>query len=174
MLSFRLPSARTLTAALSALAIAAAAMSVSAKPARALETEQLLGLLLGAAAVALIVRSYSSNEQPPADTRYAGRTLPAHCQETIRVSGVEFEVYNSGCLQRAGMTRLPEYCERTIQTNRGPHRIHDKSCLLQAGYQAEQRPSHPRPTPPPTHWQPPHWQPPHWQPPHSRPHRLLR
>lgn len=124
--------------------MAAAAMALAGvmapKPAKA-SNDELIQFLLGAAAVAVIVQSFSSPPREEAHRRYTGRVLPAHCRETLRVRHRHIEVYNARCLRQAGMRRLPDHCAETVRTNRGQRHVHRERCLRAAGYQVEHKSS---------------------------------
>ncbi len=127
-----------------AAAVAVAVAGVVSAPTQARASDDdLIRFLLGAAAVAVIVHSFSDR---PRDTsrRYTGNVLPDHCRETLRARGRLVEVYNAHCLQRAGLNRLPHHCAETVPTNRGDRRVFRERCLTQAGYRTESRYQQPR------------------------------
>lgn len=154
-----MPIATRLKAFGAAAVVALAAVTTAPTPARASDDE-LIRFLLGAAAVAVIVHSFTDRprDSRPRDTgrRHDSNVLPDHCRETLRVRGRHVEVYNAHCLRQAGLTRLPRHCAETIPTNRGQRQIYREHCLLNAGFRAESR-----------HWQPHPPQRP------SRPHRAV-
>ncbi len=125
-----------------AAVLALASVTTAPTQARASDDE-LIRFLLGAAAVAVIVHSFTDRprESRPRDTgrRYTGNVLPGHCLETLRVRGRHVDVYNARCLRQAGVTRLPGRCAETIPTNRGQRHIYREQCLLNAGFRPEAR-----------------------------------
>lgn len=134
------------TGILAGAAMALAGISASVTPAKASDDE-LIRLLLGAAAVAIIVHSFTDRPQQ-SQRRYTGRVLPDHCRETLRVRHRHIDVYNARCLRDAGMRRLPAQCMETVRTNRGERRIYRERCLFAAGYRAESGSVLPRRLPP--------------------------
>ena len=137
---------RRLAALLLTAALATAGMIAASAPARAQSGEDLVRFLLGAAAVAVIIRSIDSN----ATVRYIDRrTLPRECLETVRMRGRQVDVFHSGCLRRAGYRGLPDRCEVSFRTNRGHRTGYEARCMQRSGYSVSrgggQRPHQGRP-----------------------------
>jgi hypothetical protein len=120
---------------LSAGAIALAAVAAPAGPARAQTADELLAFILGATAVAVIVRSLDSNARPR--QRLGANTLPDACLERVRLRGREFDLYHSACLASYGVGRLPQRCEAQIRTNVGVRRYFLAQCLFEANYRPQ-------------------------------------
>ncbi|TVP72448.1 MAG: hypothetical protein EA339_06640 [Rhodobacteraceae bacterium] len=111
--------------------VAGSALLVGASmtPAQASD-DQLLKLLLGATAVAVIVHTASRAQSQPRQSQPAhARGLPAQCRETLRIRGQHVSVYNAHCLQSAGFHRLPAQCHEVVRTNRGPRAVYRARCL---------------------------------------------
>lgn len=134
-----------------ALAVVLAGATAAPTPARA-SNDDVLRFLLGAAAVAVIVHSFTAPPRAPV-RQYGGSVLPDHCLETLRVRGRHIDVYNAACLERAGVRHLPGHCAQTVRTDRGERRVFGESCLHQAGFRPEPRSHPPRSQQPPA---PPH------------------
>lgn len=142
-LSRRLP--RRMVGILSGAALIIAAIVSGSTPARA-SNDDLIRFLLGAATVAVIVRSFNDRDPTPT-RRYRSNELPAHCVETLRVRQRHVDVYNARCLSRAGVHNLPQRCHEAIPTNRGTRQVYRARCLERSGYRvagAETRPHRPR------------------------------
>jgi len=127
----RLP--QRLTALLAVAVLALAGALASTQPARA-QNDDLVRFLLGAAAIAVIVRAFDANARI---TYIDHWTLPGACLETVRVRGRHVDVYNRGCLQRAGYRNLPHHCQVSLRTHHGRRTGYEASCLYRAGYRAE-------------------------------------
>ncbi len=102
--------------------------------------------LLGAVAVAIIIRAIDDNHRPQYIDRW---TLPDSCLERVRIRGREVEIYNGRCLNRGGYRNLPEHCEVSYRTSNGHRSGYESQCLYREGYRAEsasvpQRPSRER------------------------------
>jgi hypothetical protein len=135
---------RRMTMILAAAALALAGALAAASPARAQSTDDLVRFLLGAAAIAIIVRAIDEGHRPA----YAGdRVLPAACLETIRLQGRQIDLYHRGCLRRAGYRGLPGHCEVSYRTAQGRRHGYEARCMQRAGYVPQghhgQRPDHP-------------------------------
>ncbi len=153
----------TLTAAIAALAIA---VSGFAAPAAAKPDRDLVRLLAGAAAVAVVVgaldhdrreqrveqRYYQPRHyQPRRGTPYVyheqgyGRpayrpqrvpALPSSC--VLRAAGSYDAYYSGPCLYNAGLGRyLPEACAEFARSPNGWHRVFGANCLTRAGLRPE-------------------------------------
>ncbi len=114
-----------LTGLIAATALAVSALVVAPSPARA--SDDLLRLLLGATAVAIIVHSAtrSSGSSPQQQTK----GLPPHCRETLGIHGRHVAVYNARCLHQAGLRNLPQRCHEVVRTNRGQRGVYRAQCL---------------------------------------------
>lgn len=126
---------RRLTALLAAAALALAGMVAAPSPARASD-DDLVRFLLGAAAVAVILRAIDGQGRGHYIDHW---TLPADCLETMRVRGRTVDVYHRGCLSRAGYTDLPGHCQVNLNTDRGRRTGYEALCLYNAGYRTEGR-----------------------------------
>jgi hypothetical protein len=131
---------RRLTALLVAGALILAGMIATAAPARAQSNDDIVRFLLGAAAIAIIIRSIDDNHRP---IYISPRVLPDSCLETARVQGRVVDVYHRGCLNRAGYRNLPQHCEVSLRTHQGRRVGYEARCLYRAGYSAEDRFYHP-------------------------------
>lgn len=133
---------RPLITLIAAAALALAGALATATPARAQSTEDIVRFLLGAAAVAIIIRGIDDRHQPDFIDRW---TLPDSCLERVRVRGREADIYNAHCLARAGYRNLPQHCEVRLRVQGGNRTGYEAGCLYGAGY----RPQHPvtRPQP---------------------------
>jgi len=128
-------------------ALALAGLTSVATPARSDTTEDLMRLLLGIAAIAIVVHAVDDRRTPRHISRWV---LPDACMETVRVRSRHVDVYNARCLERSGYRSLPQYCQVPMRTDRGERRSFLAQCLYDAGYQREQRyvrpvPQHPHP-----------------------------
>ena len=127
------------TGALTAAGVALTAMTLPAAPAKASD-DALIKLLLGAAAVAIVVQAARSDGRSnQSRTRHSSRELPRHCQETWTVRNRNISLYNAQCLRDAGLRNLPRQCLETRRTNRGQRSVYRAACLYDAGYTAERR-----------------------------------
>lgn len=136
---------RRLTALLVAATLILAGMIATAAPARAQSNDDIVRFLLGAAAIAIIIRSIDDNHRP---VYISPRVLPDSCLETARVQGRVVDVYNQRCLNRAGYRNLPQHCEVSLRTDRG-HRVgYESRCLYRAGYRSDGHGFRPEPTRP--------------------------
>jgi len=117
-------------------------MIATAAPARAQNSEDIVRFLLGAAAVAVIIRAIDDNHRP---TYIAPRVLPDSCLETARVDRRMVEIYNARCLSRAGYHSLPQRCEVNLRTDRGRRTGYEAQCLYRAGYSPERHGARPLP-----------------------------
>lgn len=122
---------RRMTLILTAAALALAGALATAVPARAQSSDEVVRFLLGAAAVAIIIRGLDDSHRPA----HAGHgRLPAGCLETILLQGRHVDVYNRGCLRRAGYHDLPGWCEVSYRTAHGRRHGFEATCLREAGY----------------------------------------
>lgn len=145
---------RRFTAVVAAAALALAGLAATSSPARASNHDDIIRFLLGAAAVAVILRAVEGQGSGYYIDRW---TLPDACLETMRVRGRTADVYHRGCLNRAGYTSLPGHCQVSLNTDRGRRIGYEAHCLYDAGYRGEWGGGHyrPRPVEPVHPWQPP-------------------
>lgn len=135
-----------------AIATAAAlALSGFAAPAEARSKKNdMIKLLLGAAAVGLILNQMNQGKAEavtplpnPNDwnNRYpaVGRSVPAECVMDVTVNGRLREVVSSRCLREfGGASQLPADCAFDIRTNAGTRTVYGPQCLRDYGYRIEQ------------------------------------
>ncbi|MGY6704780.1 hypothetical protein [Roseinatronobacter sp.] len=125
------------TGALLAAGVALGAIAMPATPAKASD-DALVKLLLGAAAVAVVVHAArSDNRSNRGRPQHNSRELPAHCQETWSVRNRNISLYNAQCLRDAGLRNLPRQCLENTRTNRGQRSVYRAACLYDAGYRPE-------------------------------------
>jgi hypothetical protein len=136
---------RRLSVLLAVASLILTGIIASAAPARAQSNEDIVRFLLGAVAVAVIVRAIDDNHRP---AYISSRVLPDSCLESVRVQGRVVDVYNSRCLGRGGYRNLPQRCEVSLRTNRGNRVGYEANCLYRAGYSAEGHGYRPQPTRP--------------------------
>jgi len=114
--------------------LALAAVPATTAPARAQDADDLIRFLLGAVAVAVIVRAIDDSQRPA----YLGdRILPEACLETVHLQGRNADIYNSRCLRRAGYRNLPDRCEVRYRTANGRREGYESRCMYRAGYRPE-------------------------------------
>jgi hypothetical protein len=158
---------RRLKLIISAGAVALAGLAASAAPARAQSSDDLIRFLLGAAAVAVVVRAIdgSASSSRVSRGRLPHGVLPEACLETVRLNRRHVDLYHAGCLGWYGIDRLPRRCETRIPTDRGMRSYHLAQCLHEAGW----RPQYASvPSRPQDHWTPPRRSHDHWSPPRHR------
>ncbi len=119
----------------SAAAIALAGIAAPGGPARSQSADEILAFILGAAAVAVIVRSFEQDARPR--HRLGAGRLPDACLETVRLNRRHIDLYHAGCLGWYGFDRLPRRCETRIRTNVGVRRYFLAQCLYEANYRPE-------------------------------------
>ncbi|TCM87567.1 hypothetical protein [Rhodovulum steppense] len=132
------------------LAAAVALTPIAAAPARA--ADDLARILLGAAAVYVIVDKLESNrravnrveksqaagwQSPRGYNRH--QVIPASCVRTINTRRGPERVVTERCLRNEGIRRLPDRCEISVRGNRGSVDAYRLSCLQNAGYRVEGR-----------------------------------
>lgn len=127
------PIRQRLVGVLAAAALAIAATLSSQGPARAQDTDDLVRFLLGAAAIAVIVRAIDDSHRP----QFLGEVLPESCLETVRLQGRQIDVYNRNCLRRAGYRNLPDRCEVSYRTAAGRRSGYEARCMYRSGYRPE-------------------------------------
>ncbi len=139
--------------------VAFAGLAGTAAPAQSQSSDELIRFLLGAAAVAVVVRAIDSSAS---STRSRGQlargVLPEACMERVRLRGRHVDVYHTGCLGWYGIDRLPRRCETPVRTDRGMRSYHLAQCLHESGWRPQYAaaPSRPR-----HDWTPPRAQPRH-------------
>ncbi len=164
--AFTRRTSRRLKLIVSAGAIALTGLATSAAPARSQTSDELIRFLLGAAAVAVVVRAIDSSSSASSRRGHVPRgVLPVACMETVRMNRRHVDVYHTGCLGWYGIDRLPRRCEVQIRTDRGRRSYHLAQCLHESGWRPQyaSAPSRPRHdwTPPRSHHRrdcPPGWQ----------------
>lgn len=127
---------RQLTAMVTAFALVFT--SVVATPIKARSNEDdLLKLLLGAAAVAIII--HELNDPKPVPHSYRGRkVIPDECLMDVRVNGRRMEVVSGRCVRRAGISRpLPSDCAFDIRTDHGRRTVYGQKCLRSHGWRIQ-------------------------------------
>ena len=141
---------------ISAGAIALAGLAGTAAPARSQSSDDLIRFLVGAAAVAVVVRAIDSSASTRRHARLPGGVLPEACMETVRQHRRTVDVYHTGCLAWYGIDRLPRRCEVQIRTDRGRRSYHLAQCLHETGWRPQyaSAPSRPR-NDWNNHWNPP-------------------
>lgn len=133
------------------LAASVAVSPLGARPAQALDEKDLLGLLAGAAAIAIIKKELDDRkekeraaqvrrQQTPrySDTwSYRNRVLPARCSFRLEDRrGRIRNVVGPRCLERQGvrLARLPDNCLREVRTTRGWRNAYGLRCLKKNGW----------------------------------------
>lgn len=141
---------------LTALAATAIALSpVSAMPAKATDAGDLIGAVLGIAAIAAIaneVRDDRSGRDTPASRRagskpawrhddrrherHRARVLPGECLRVTEGRRDDRIVFPEQCLNRAGIRDrdLPGRCETRLRTRSGRLDVYRARCLADAGW----------------------------------------
>ncbi|MCY1126529.1 hypothetical protein OU426_06660 [Frigidibacter sp. RF13] len=143
---------------ISLAAAAALALSGMAAPARA-EDKDVLKLLLGAAAVGLLINQVNKNKNKTDrvtrnpypyvgdDWTYQGddrnhkkaRYIPSECVMDVTVGGRLREVVSARCLKEFGLARkVPAECGFDIRTSVGTRTVYGPQCLRDYGYRIEQ------------------------------------
>ncbi len=136
--------------------------TVFAAPAKALDGEEVIGVIIGLAALAAIsneLRDDKDDEVKPKhhrsqerfrDRPYYGRdtfrqrgfrVLPEACLRRVETARGHRNVLGIRCLERNGIrtARLPERCERNVLTRRGDRVVFGARCLRNAGYEIGRR-----------------------------------
>lgn len=145
---------RSLTATVLAAAIALGPFS--AGPAKALDEKEILGLLAGAAAIAIIKkelddrkderrasearRRNETRDQPYWNSR--SRILPEECSFRLEDrQGRIRQVIGPRCLERKGvrLSRLPDRCLREVRTTRGWRNAYAARCMEREGWEIQGR-----------------------------------
>jgi hypothetical protein len=121
--------------ALLAGAVALAGVAAPVAPAKSQSTDELLALLLGATAVALIVRAFDSEARPRQRLRRG--FLPDACLERVRLHRRDIDLYHASCLDAYGIDRVPRRCATTLRTDRGQRRYFLAQCLYEANWRPQ-------------------------------------
>ncbi|GAA0296696.1 hypothetical protein [Rhodovulum strictum] len=132
------------------LAASIALTPVAAAPARA--ADDLAKILLGAAAVYVIVDKLESNRRSAnrVETNQAAgwygprghdrhRVIPASCVRSVDTRRGSERIVTERCLRNEGIRRLPDRCEISVRGPRGSVDAYRLSCLQNAGYRVEGR-----------------------------------
>lgn len=137
----------------------AAALALSgftAAPAEA-KSKDALKLLLGAAAVGLLLNQLSKNNAQAVTRRpdpkrgdndfdydgdyrqsVARQTIPSECLMDVTVNGRLREVVSSRCAREFGLAQqLPAECAFDVRTNAGSRSVYGPQCLRDYGYRVE-------------------------------------
>lgn len=130
-------------------------------PARAADAEDVIGVLAGIAAVAIIANrledrnerredrvtvdhrrhddGYATLRRPGDDRRHwtTSRRLPEHCVRLVDDRRGTHRVFTRRCLANEGIrtSRLPERCAFDVRTRRGPVTVYGAHCLRREGWQ---------------------------------------
>lgn len=137
---------RKLTATLAAAAVALT--GITATPAFAIgeREEDILKLMLGAGAIALLVDRANDKKRQADHNRYRhdyrhdarGRIIPGECVFDVRTRDGRRNVVGKRCVEQSGFRgRLPQDCAFQIRTNRGPTTVYGQRCLRDRGYRIE-------------------------------------
>lgn len=116
------------------------------------KNNDMIKLLLGAAAVGLILNQMNQGKAQPVvprpepndwddDYQYpsAARKIPSECVMDVTVNGRLREVVSSRCLREFDVARnLPAKCAFDIRTNAGTRTVYGPQCLRDYGYRIEQ------------------------------------
>ncbi len=135
---------RQMIAFVAASALALSGMSVPAEA----KNKDALKLIVGAAAVALLLQQMNKAEarpvtrNPPPDDYYPaptqGRAIPSECLMDVTVNGRLREVVSSRCLREFGLAgSIPAECSFDIRTSAGKRTVYGPQCLRDYGYRIE-------------------------------------
>lgn len=137
-------------------AAALALSSFTAVPAEA-KSKDALKLLLGAAAVGLLLNQLSKNQAQAVTRRpdpkreeddfyydddyrrtAAHQTIPSECLMDVTVNGRLREVVSSRCAREFGLAQqLPAECAFDVRTSAGSRSVYGPQCLRDYGYRVE-------------------------------------
>lgn len=133
--------ARRFAATLAIAATALGLLTVAAVPAHAdKNSDQVLGVLAGIAAVAIIANSLDNNKPKPAavpvqPTPTHNVALPNSCALWIEGQDRNAAIYSERCLNSQGyIYNLPTGCARKASVFGRNDRIYPARCLAQAGF----------------------------------------
>ncbi|MEM9343339.1 MAG: hypothetical protein AAGA87_09850 [Pseudomonadota bacterium] len=119
---------------------------MASAPAQAGDAKDVLGVIVGLAALAAIANEIDNNRDNRArsrvvirnnnHTRHRSRVLPSQCLRTLETDRGFRNVLRARCLERNGVrtARLPDRCERTVQTRRGFGTAFAARCLQRQGF----------------------------------------
>lgn len=123
--------------------------SLTAAPARAASDEDLIKLLFGIAAIAIIAdaaRDHEPQSEPETQTRHIPRRhriLPSECLVEVDARrGPDVTMFGRRCLERnyRFAARLPEACLVTVENRRGRERVgYTPRCLVRRGFRISER-----------------------------------
>lgn len=140
------------------LAFAIGLLPLGTRPAHALSDKELLALLAGAAAIAVISKELKDKRNEasrvPVTSQYGrhgqnyrygkdrkkSRTLPAECIRMIdRPGRKDRQVLGARCLERNDVRigRLPQECLISVRTDRGFRDAYGSRCVQRAGWTIE-------------------------------------
>lgn len=141
---------------ISLAAAAALALSGMAAPVEA-KDKDVLKLLLGAAAVGLLINQLNKAQAAPVarnpypypdyDWTYRGddrkykrsHFIPSECVMDVTVGGRLREVVSARCLKEFGLAhKIPARCGFDIRTSVGTRMVYGPQCLRESGYRIEQ------------------------------------
>ncbi|MEZ5886171.1 MAG: hypothetical protein R3D56_04740 [Paracoccaceae bacterium] len=142
---------------ISLAAAAALALSGMAAPVEAKDNNDVLKLLLGAAAIGILLNQANKGRAAPV-TRYSypytgngwnygdddwkrkkTKFIPAVCVMDVTVGGRLREVVSARCLKEFGLARkVPAKCSFDIRTSVGSRTVYGPQCLRDNGYRIEQ------------------------------------
>ncbi len=147
---------RQLTAFVTIVALALAGAAGTPAEARDKNSDDVIKLLLGAAAVGLLLNQLNKGKPAKAMPR-RGMTyqddwdgagygqnsrraqVPAECVLVVTVNGSNREVVSARCMKEFGLSRyLPEECAFGIRTGAGLRTVYGPQCLRDNGYRIEQ------------------------------------
>lgn len=140
---------RQMTAFVTATALALSGMVAQPAEARSKHSNDALKLILGAAAVGLLLNQMNKNSAQ-ASTPLTGPwpnpkplpvslpTVPGECVMDLTVNGRLREVVSARCMREFGAAaRLPEECAFDIRTSAGTRSVYGPQCLRENGYRIE-------------------------------------
>jgi len=133
--------ARRFVAAVAITAAALGVLTAAAVPARAdPHSDQVLGVLAGIAAVAVIASALGNNKPKPAalpaqPTPTHGVALPNSCALWVEGQDRNGTIFSERCLHNRGyIDNLPTGCARNASVFGRNDRIYPARCLAQAGF----------------------------------------
>ncbi len=142
---------RHMIAAAAALSLALSGMAAPAA-AKDRKDDQLLKLILGAAAIGLVMNQMNGGQlfgpkpapapQPapqPLPSYQTQRLIPGECAMDVMVGGRLRQVVSASCAREFGLTaRLPAECAFDLQTTAGVRSVYGPQCLSGYGYRVAQ------------------------------------
>ena len=145
-----------LTAFVTIVALALSGISATPVEARSKKSNDTIKLLLGAAAVALLLSQTNQAQatritprpDPSYDDDWDGtgfvrpsrtRRIPAECVIGVALNGRYRDVVSARCVSNFGLSgRLPEECAFDIRTRSGRRTVYGPQCLRDYGYRIGQ------------------------------------